>query len=119
MNNSQLMVDSEPERSDGLEARLRAEETRLMRIIEALKGVEDSKEWSSLKIEVFDNLVNVLERELRTEAKSDEPNPLKLNRLSGELKWAERFSDLKKLENTYRVQLQNVRQQLHGKQSDR
>jgi hypothetical protein len=118
MNNSQVFIDLHPEHDENLVPKLRAEEARLLRIIEALQGVQKTKEWSSLKAEIFDNLVNVLERELRTEAKKDEPNTLKLNRLSGELKWADRFSDLDKLENTYRVQLQNVRQQLHGKISE-
>ena len=113
MNNSQIIADLQPE-SEDISPRLRIEEARLVRIIEALQEVRETKAWSSLKNEVFDPLVNVLERELRTEAKKDEPNPLKLNRLSGELKWAERFSDLYKLEQTYMVQLQNVRKQLHG-----
>lgn len=115
MNNSQVFVDLQPERNEDITPKLRAEEARLLRIIEALQGVQSTKQWSSLKTEVFDSLVNVLEKEIRTEAKKDEPSPFKLNRLSGELKWAERFSDLNKLENMYRVQLQNIRQQLHGK----
>ena len=115
MNNSQVFIDLKPESNEDVATKLRVEEARVLRIIEALDGIQDSKEWSSLKTEVFDNLVNVLEKELRTEAKKDEPSPLKLNRLSGELKWAERFADLNKLANSYRVQLKNIRQQLHGK----
>lgn len=118
MNNSQVLTDSQPEPSDDIAPKLRAEEARLLRIVEAIQGVQQTKEWSSLKTEVFDNLVNVLEKELRTEAKKDEPSPFKLNRISGELKWAERFSDFNKLENDYRVQLQNVRLRLHGKKPE-
>lgn len=118
MNNSQVSIELHPEPSQDLTPRYRAEEARLLRIVEAIQGIQQTKEWSSLKTEVFDNLVNVLEKELRTEAKKDEPSTLKLTRLSGELKWAERFSDLSKLENSYWAQLQNVRQQLHGKKPE-
>lgn len=118
MNNSQVISDFKPQRNEEIAPRLRAEEARILRIVEAAQGIQSSREWSTLKTEVFDNLVNVLEKELRNEARKDEPSTLKLNRLSGELKWAERFSDLGKLENSYRVQLQNIRQQLNGKQSE-
>lgn len=115
MNLSQVQVDLEPTPREDLGPRLQAEEARLVRILESLQGIEQSKEWSTLKTEVFDSLVNVLERELRAEAKKDNPEPNKLTRLSGELKWAERFSDLSKLEQGYKVQLQAVRIKLHGK----
>lgn len=114
MNLSQVQVDLEPEVPDNA-PRLNAEEARLLRIIEALQQVQQIKAWSSLKTEVFDNLVNVLDKELKSEAKKEDVDPRKLNRLAGEIKWAERFSDLSKLENTYKVQLQNVRKQLYGK----
>lgn len=114
MNLSQVQVDLGDEPREDLSPKYRAEEARLLKIIQALQGVQGSKEWSSLKTEVFDNLVNSLERDLREEAKKDDPSTNKLNRLSGEIKWAERFSDLGKLENTYRVQLQNIRKVLYG-----
>lgn len=115
MNLSQVTIDLQQEPEDNSEPRLRAEESRLVRIVEALQEVQSSKAWSSLKTEVFDNLVNVLEKGIKNEAKKEDPSPLKLNRLAGEVKWAERFSDLSKLENQYRGQLTNIRQQLHGK----
>lgn len=115
MNNSQVISDFKPEHSDESAPRLRAEEARLLRIVEALQAVNGSKEWSSLKTEVFDNLVNVLEKDLRTEAEKTDPNPSKLNRIMGKLEWARRYSDLHKFENEKRVELQNVRQQLYGK----
>lgn len=118
MNLSQVQVsleDTKPELQENVKTKLQAEESRLLKIIEALQGISQSKEWSTLKTEVFDNLVNVLDKELRTEAKKNDPDPKKLNRLSGELKWAERYSDMQRLENSYRVQLQNVRLQLYGK----
>lgn len=115
MNLSQVTVDLQEETKVDIQPQLRNEESRLLRIIEAIEGIEGSKEWSSLKTELFDNLVNVLERDIKTEARKDDPSTNKLNRLSGELKWAEKYADLSKLSNTYKVQLQNVRQKLYGK----
>lgn len=115
MNLSQVQVDLAEEKPEDLKPKLQAEEARLVRIIEALQGIAQTKEWSTLKTEVFDNLVNVLEKDLKYEAKKESPEPTKLNRLAGELKWAEKYSDLLKLENIYRVQLQNIRLRQNGK----
>ena len=119
MNNSQVKIELNSEPNEDISQRLRAEEARLLRIVEALQAVQSSKEWSSLKTEVFDNLVNVLERDLRTEAEKPDPEPNKLNRIMGKLEWARRFSDLHKFENEKRVELQNVRLQLYGKNTER
>lgn len=116
MNNSKIVLDytdDTPEKE--MLPKLRAEESRLVRIIEAIQEVQQTKAWSTLKTEVFDNLVNVLEKDLRTEAEKPDPDPKKLNRLSGEIKWARRYSDLQKYENEKRVELQNIRINLHGK----
>lgn len=115
MNLSQVEVDLTPDPQEDLGPRLQAEEARLLKIIEALQGIVQSKEWSTLKTEVFDNLVNVLEKDLKTEAEKVDCNPMKLNRITGELTWAKKYANLEKLEAAYRVQLQNVRLKLHGK----
>ncbi len=121
MNNSKLAIESIPlhieDQVDNTEI-LRKRENELLKIIEALKGVEQSKDWSTLKIEIFDGLVNSLEKQLRDEAKKEDPDTLVLNRLAGQLKWAEKYSDLHKLENIFRVELQKIRQNLYGKTND-
>lgn len=119
MNNSSIRVElSEEPTPVDIQPKLRSEEARLVNIIEAVGRLKGSKEWSTLKTEVFDNLVNVLEKDISAEAKKDDPNPLKLNRLSGELKWAARYADLQKMEDTYRVQLTGIRKQLYGKETE-
>lgn len=115
MNLSQVQVELEQPKEIDVQPKLRAEEARLVRITEALQGIQGSKEWSTLKTEVFDTLVNVLEKDLKTEAEKNDPSPSKLNRIAGELKWARKYSDLTKLEATYRIELLRVRQQLYGK----
>ena len=105
---------SEGQVSEEVKTKLRTEESRLVRIIEALRDVQDVKSWQMLTEEVFRPLVNILEKELKTEARKEDLSPLKLNRLSGELKWAEKYSDLTKLENNYQVHLKSIRTKLYG-----
>lgn len=114
MNNSKFAIDSIPQEVDR-KPLLREREQHLVNIIEALERVAKSRDWSSLKIEVFDSLVTTLERELREEAKKDSPDALKLNRLAGQLKWAEKYADLNKLAVAFRVELNGIKIMLHGK----
>lgn len=116
MNLSQINIPlTEDFSREEVDVRIKAEEARLVRVIEALQGIQSSKEWSTLKIEVFENLANVLEKDIKYEARKEDCDPRKLNRLSGELKWAEKYADLQKLEHSYRLQLQNIRKQINGK----
>lgn len=120
MNNSKLAIDSislqeEEPKYDRL-PELRQREEALLNIIDSLKKVQTTPEWSSLKTQIFDGLVVTLEKELRTEAKKENPDSSKLNRLAGQLKWAEKYSDLRKLEDVFRVELTNLRQMLYGKE---
>lgn len=114
MNLSQI-IELQNEEEVDIEPRLRTEEARVLRIVEALGQVEQTTAWSTLKNEVFDNVVNVLEKDIMNEAKKDDTDPKKLNRLSGELKWAQKYSDLSKLSNTYKLELQRIRLKLYGK----
>ena len=117
MNNSKLAIESisfQEEKVDNTPI-FREREGELITIIEALQGVQKSKEWSTLKIKVFDSLTETLSKELHVEAKKESPDTLKLNRLAGQMKWAEKFSDLKKLEDIFRLELAQIRKQLHGK----
>ena len=94
---------------------LRTKEAKIVKIIEAIDGLRTSKEWSSLKTEVFDGLVVKLERDLREEAEKLDPSTNKLSRIAGELKWARRYANLDGFALQKRVELKNIRQQLHGK----
>lgn len=121
MNNSKLVLDTfslAEDKEDEIKTKLRTEEARILRIVEALREIQQTKEWATLKADILDNLVNVLEKNLREEAKKEDPSSNKLNRLAGELKWAERYSDLAKLENNYLVQLKNIRIKLYGKENE-
>ena len=116
MNNSKFAIESvsleleEPQvNTDAFKER----EQKLVTIIEALRSVRETKGWSSLKTEIFDELPVDLNKQISAEAKKMNPDIQKLNRLSGELKWAERYSDLEKYEVELKVELTNVRKQLN------
>lgn len=112
MNNSKFALESlEEEEKVDRSADFKEREAKVVRILEAIRVIRSSVEWSSLKTEVFDGLTARLEKDLREEAKKDQPDPCKLNRIAGQLKWAEKFSDLSKLENVYMVELQGIRLQ--------
>lgn len=114
MNNGFISLHSEDEPQVDIRPKLQEEEAKLLRIIEAAQGLQASKEWSTLKTEVFETLVASLERDLQDEAKKNDPDPRRLNRITGELTWAKRFASLEKFEGDYRVKLQNVRLRQHG-----
>lgn len=97
---------------------LRARETELVQIIESLQHLQTTKDWRVLKEKVFDQLTGVLEGQLNLEARKESPDVLRQNRLAGQLKWSETYSDMKRLEDTFRVELSKIRKLLHGNQKD-
>lgn len=84
-------------------------EGTLLTIIEAIQQVKKTKGWAVLGDMVFDSLAENLEKELQKEAKKQTPDTLVLNRLAGQLLWAEKYADLDKLETAYRNELTNLR----------
>lgn len=115
MNNSKFLIDSlePPEIPDKTEVLQRMEQ-RAVRILEALGEVIKSEAWSSLKELLFEDLTKKLEEELLREAKRPESDDRVLSRLSGQLLWAERYSNLDKLYDETRLELQRIRTLLYG-----
>lgn len=112
MNNSSIQPETSKDESA---IKIQEHEAKLVRILEAIGRMKESEAWSTLKTEIFDGLSTSLKRELLTEAKREDPNTNKLNRLTGELKWAEKFSNLEKFEESQRVELKAIRLRIHGK----
>jgi hypothetical protein len=117
MNNSffaiegvSLTVDTLVEHSETL----KEQEGKLLKIIEALREIQGTKAWSTLKELVFDGITDSLDKEIQAEAREEKPDTLKLNRLAGQLKWAEKFSDLGTLEKVFRTSLTNIRKRTNA-----
>lgn len=113
MNNSFIRFedDEEPDASPKIEER----ESELVHTIELVQRIRLSEDWSSLKEKILDGLTSRLEKELLEEAKKEDPNTNKLNRIAGELKWAKRYSDFEEYEKTLRVELKAIRKRYGNK----
>lgn len=112
MSNSKIVIDevtlSLDESFDNTE-RLREKESTLLKIIEALEGIKVSEDWSTLKLLIFDSLLENLEKRLKSESEQLELKPNQIHQLQGQLFWARKYADLDKLTNMYRVELANIR----------
>lgn len=110
MNNSTISIDKEtkPDRETSLSER----QGELVKIVEAIRRVADSRDWDTLKKMVFDGVIETLERQLKSEAQKDEVNAPELYRLQGQLVWARKYADLSKLAEFFKVQIEGIKQQL-------
>lgn len=88
---------------------LRAREAKLVGIIEALGNISSSAYWDVIKEEILNGAVDTLKRRL-----SSETETIEMFRLQGQIIWAEKYSDLDKLAESYRNELKNIRNQLTG-----
>lgn len=119
MNNSKIALDNQEVISDKTFDRkpmLHQKEGELVKIIEAIMRIANSEDWSILQEHIFEGLVEGLERRLSGEATKAELNQPEIYRLNGQLVWARKFSDFKKLADVYRVELSNVKKQLNTNQ---
>lgn len=116
MNNSRIEIESSSLEAKEVDRKefLRESEQKTIHLIEAIQRVEQSEDWSTLKTEIFDGLTLKLNKQLQEEAKKEVPDTLVLNRLSGQIIWADKYSDLSKLGNTYRLELTKIRKLLYG-----
>jgi hypothetical protein len=116
MNNSHIVFDptASPEEQIDITPKVKAREQAVVKILEAVEKIRSSREWRTLKTELFDDLATKLERELRNEARKEQPDTNVLTRINGQLIWAERYADLDKLAATYRAELSSIKKQLYG-----
>jgi len=113
MNNASIQPNVEENQND----LLRAEETRLTKLLESIKSIRSADVWKPLQ-EFLDSQINVLERDLIEESKKTTPDPNRLNRLAGSLESLEKYA-LLKLENRFSQQLSGIKQRLHVTEGSR
>lgn len=111
MNNS--FITAEREEPIDKSEKLRARESELVKIIEAIKVTEGSPEWSTLKSYVFDGVLDSLERRMASEANKMPLDDKEIYKLQGQIAWAKKYSKLDTLANAFRLELINVRSQLN------
>lgn len=87
----------------------------LSKIVEAISQVESTPEWKNLKKVLIDDVVANIERLLSSEARKPEINTPEIYRLQGQLTWARRYADLKKLAESFMLQITNLKKQIYEK----
>lgn len=92
---------------------LREREAKLLRVIASLDALIQSPEWSTLKTELFEEVLKNAENRLRIESEKAEVNLPELYRLQGERKWARNYANPITLQNQYRTELAHIRMQLN------
>lgn len=108
MNNAKIALDSiidEP--AVDIRPQLRARETQLREIIEAISKVAASDYWHTLQTLVFDGVLEALQSRL-----TNEKNPTEMYRLQGQILWAKKYSKLADLVQAYENELTAVRAKL-------
>jgi len=117
MNNSFLIMNydtlSEEKQKDVLPI-LKEREGQIVSWLTAINELKQNNSWRILQKGIFEDLTVKIQKLIDNEAKREEPSSLKLNRLTGQLIWAERYSDLNKLEEDLKVELQGLKLRIYN-----
>lgn len=111
MNNSQIEFDEE--KPVDIKPVLRQKQAELIKVIEAVRAVNSTPQWQTLKGLIFDKAVESLQRRLQVESEKSELNVQEIYRLQGQLVWARRYSDFSKLADAYKIELNNITKKLN------
>lgn len=114
MNNSKIASFNESEPTDR-KSTLEKQQGEWTQIVEALNRVESSEDWQKLKRLFLDGVVTTLENQLKVATQKPEIVTAELYRLQGQLAWAKKYADLKKLSEFFRKQVENLNNQLNDK----
>ncbi len=114
MNNSKIAIENtlaeEPEFDN--KPLLREMQSQRTRIVQAIDRVKASKDWRMLEDELFEGIVEKLEKLLREEANKRPIDDAQIYYLQGQLVWAKKYADLEKLKEVFKVEVQNIKKQL-------
>lgn len=86
---------------------------RLIKLLEAISRLETNEDWKILKELVFDKSLSSIERQLMNETINKEVNLNQIYKLQGEWVWAKQFSDVNRLFETYKKQLEDIKNKLN------
>ena len=111
MNNSDLKLE---EKEDSRLSFLQEKIGELARLVEAINRVEANEDWRKLKELFLNGIAEKLERQLREEAVQKEISLPKLYRLQGQIEWAKKYTNLKKISDDKRLEVENLKKQING-----
>lgn len=117
MNNSFVSLNSlELETPVDNTVHFREQESKLIKIVEALNKVSENRDWKYLQDTIFQGVVDGLKRERETQIERQPLNGPLIHNLNGQIKWAKKYLDLLDLASIYKQELVNVRKQLNANQ---
>lgn len=90
----------------------REEQTRLIKLLDALAKLDKNKDWETLKEMVFAKSLQAVERQMLTECLSPEISIEKLYKLQGEWVWAKQYTDVDRFIETLKKQLEEIKNKL-------
>ena len=111
MNNSKIVLENLGERDDK-ESYLQKQKGELTQIVEAINRLEVNEDWQKLKSRLLDGVVKSLEKQLMDESNKKEISISELYRLQGQLAWAKKYANLKKLSEYFKQQIENIKNQI-------
>ena len=100
------------ELTEEIKLKLREEQTRLIKIIEAFAKLEESKEWRVVKELVFEKSLNAIERQIMNECLVPIIVTDKLYRLQGEWAWAKQYNEIGRFVENLKKQLEAIKKRL-------
>lgn len=117
MNNSKIAFENIDEMTNEDKVSfLERQKGELSQIVEVISRIEATDDWQKLKRLVLDGVIATLDRQLASEASKQEVNTPELYRLQGQLVWAKKYADLKKLSDFFRKHIENINIQLKNEQ---
>ena len=114
MNNSKIVLENFGT-EDSKESYLQKQKGELTQIVEAINRVEATEDWKKLKSLLLDGVVKTLEKQLLSESNKPEIATPELYRLQGQLAWAKKYADLKKMSEFFKQQIENIKNQINEK----
>ena len=119
MNNSKIAIENLEEKEDNRLSFLQKQQGELTQLVEAINRVENSEDWRKLKELLLDGVVTGLEKNLRLESEKRELNLPKIYRLQGQLEWARKYTNLGRLVEVKRKEIENIKNLIKHEQNPR
>lgn len=109
MNNSKIALENLEENKDNRLSFLQNQQGEFTQLVEAINRVESNEDWQKLRKLLLDDVVTKLEKELKLEAEKSVLDEPKIYRLQGQLEWARKYTNLKKLADYKKLEIESIK----------
>ena len=112
MNNAKLIENFPEEQQVDIEPMLRKRQEELVEVIEAIDSISQSDYWKLLEKKLFDPELNSFINQL-----CNEKDNQKMSWLQGAIAILSKYADFRKLSESHRLKLQQIKEQLQGREN--